>query len=82
MSFDYTQEEITRLAKENNFTVAGIEKVMRLSNILNDLNNQPEFSGKLLLKGGTAINLLVFIFPGFLSIWILISLKTYLKRIC
>ena len=74
MSFDYTQEEITRLAKENNFTVAGIEKVMRLSNILNDLNNQPEFSGKLLLKGGTAINLL--------SIWILISLKTYLKRIC
>ena len=55
MSFDYTQEEITRLAKENNFTVAGIEKVMRLSNILNDLNNQPEFSGKLLLKGGTAI---------------------------
>lgn len=37
MSFDYTQEEITRLAKENNFTVAGIEKVMRLSNILNDL---------------------------------------------
>lgn len=51
MSFDYTQEEITRLAKENNFTVAGIEKVMRLSNILNDLNNQPEFSGKLLLKG-------------------------------
>ena len=33
MSFDYTQEEITRLAKENNFTVAGIEKVMRLSNI-------------------------------------------------
>lgn len=52
MSFDYTQEEITRLAKENNFTVAGIEKVMRLSNILNDLNNQPEFSGKLLLKGG------------------------------
>ena len=49
MSFDYTQEEITRLAKENNFTVAGIEKVMRLSNILNDLNNQPEFSGKLLL---------------------------------
>lgn len=82
MSFDYTQEEITRLAKENNFTVAGIEKVMRLSNILNDLNNQPEFSGKLLLKGGTAINLLVFDLPGFLSIWILISLKTYLKRIC
>lgn len=63
MSFDYTQEEITRLAKENNFTVAGIEKVMRLSNILNDLNNQPEFSGKLLLKGGTAINLLVFDLP-------------------
>ena len=63
MSFDYTQEEITRLAKENNFTVAGIEKVMRLSNILNDLNNRPEFSGKLLLKGGTAINLLVFDLP-------------------
>ena len=33
MSFDYTQEEITRLAKENNFTVAGIEKVMRLSSM-------------------------------------------------
>lgn len=63
MSFDYTQKEIAKLANENNFTVAGIEKVMRLSNILNDLNNQPEFGGKLLLKGGTAINLLVFDLP-------------------
>lgn len=63
MSFNYTQKEIVNLANENNFTTAGIEKVIRLSNILNDLNNLPEFRGNFLLKGGTAINLLVFDLP-------------------
>ena len=63
MNFSYTQKEIIELAKENNFPPNGIEKVLRLSQILKDLNNLPEFSGKLLLKGGTAINLLVFNLP-------------------
>lgn len=33
---------------------------MRLSYILDGLNTLPEFKGKLLLKGGTAINLVAF----------------------
>lgn len=63
MIFDYGQKDIIKLANDNQFTVGGIEKVLRLSYILNDLNNLPEFRGKFLLKGGTAINLLMFDLP-------------------
>ena len=37
-----------------------MEKVIRLCLILDDLNRLEEFAGKLLLKGGTAINLIAF----------------------
>ncbi len=59
MSFNLTKKEIEDIAKENSYTVNNVEKVMRLSSILGDLNKLPEFKGKLILKGGTAINLVV-----------------------
>lgn len=60
MKFEYNKTEIEKVAGEQNYTVNNVEKVLRLSFILNDLNAMPEFKGKLLLKGGTAINLIAF----------------------
>lgn len=60
MKFEYSKAEIEKVAREQNYTANNIEKVLRLSLILNDLNIMPEFKGKLLLKGGTAINLIAF----------------------
>ncbi len=60
MRFEHTKEEIKKVAAEQNYTANNVEKVIRLSYILHDLNTLPEFKGKLLLKGGTAINLLAF----------------------
>lgn len=60
MKFEYSKAEIERVAREQNYTVNNVEKILRLSFILNDLNVMPEFKGKLLLKGGTAINLIAF----------------------
>ena len=60
MKFEYTKAEIEKVACENNYTINNMEKILRLSFILNDLNTLPDFKGKLLLKGGTAINLVAF----------------------
>lgn len=60
MKFEYNKAEIEKVAREHNYTVNNVEKVLRLSFILDDLNTMPEFKGKLLLKGGTAINLVAF----------------------
>lgn len=38
MSFDYTQKEITKLANENNFTVAGNDSQELNKDKSNDLN--------------------------------------------
>ena len=68
MKFDLQKSEIQKIAAEHNYTVNNVEKVIRLSFILNDLNTHTEFRGKLLLKGGTAINLLAFAEPPRLSV--------------
>lgn len=52
MRFDYNKAFIQKIAKEQKYTVNNVEKVIRLSMILHDLNTLPEFKGKLLLKGG------------------------------
>lgn len=59
MSFDLTKKEIDYIAKKNSYTPNNVEKVMRLSSILDALNKLSEFKGKLILKGGTAINIVV-----------------------
>ena len=56
---ELTKKRITGLAVERNFTVSNVEKVIRLSSILNDLATVDAFKGKLALKGGTAINLVL-----------------------
>lgn len=60
MKFEYDKKQIQRIAAEHSYTATNVEKVIRLCLILEDLNSLEEFSGKLLLKGGTAINLIAF----------------------
>lgn len=54
---NYTKQYLTELASKTNFIKDNLEKVLRLSEILRFLNNEPRLKGKLALKGGTAINL-------------------------
>ena len=60
MKFEYDKKLIRQIAAEYSYTATNVEKVIRLCLILEDLNRLGEFSGKLLLKGGTAINLIAF----------------------
>lgn len=60
MKFEYDKKQIRQIAEEYSYTATNVEKVIRLCLILEDLNSLDEFSGKLLLKGGTAINLVAF----------------------
>ena len=60
MKFNLTRKEVEDIARKESYTVNNVEKVIRLSMILDDLNTLPEFRGNFLLKGGTAINLVAF----------------------
>ena len=53
----YTKEQVLKYAKENGFISSNLEKVMRLLDVLDYLFSQSSFKDKLILKGGTAINL-------------------------
>ena len=61
--FEYTKEDLNIIANEMNFTRDTLEKVIRLVKILDFINSDSELSGKLFLKGGTAINLFIFELP-------------------
>lgn len=52
-----TSRELQKLAAETGFEVAGLEKVLYLLDILQALMAHPDLDGKLVLKGGTALNL-------------------------
>lgn len=52
-----SRHKLEIMSKETNFIIDNLEKVLRLSAILNYLNNDIIFERKLALKGGTAINL-------------------------
>lgn len=56
---ELTKKNITEIATKRHFTVSNVEKVIRLSSILDDLASIDAFKGKLALKGGTAINLVL-----------------------
>ena len=60
MKFNFSKQDIQQLAIRFAYSPNNVEKVIRLCLILDDLNTSEEFAGKLLLKGGTAINLVAF----------------------
>ena len=59
---ELTRKQVTAIAEDYSFTVTNVEKVIRLCSILDDINTIESFKGKLALKGGTAINLVLI--PG------------------
>ena len=58
-SIELTRKQITATAERYSFTATNVEKVIRLCGILDDLSAIESFKGKLALKGGTAINLVL-----------------------
>lgn len=59
----YSKRDLDILAKETSFLRDNLEKVIRLVDILEFINEDELLSKKLALKGGTAINLIVFDMP-------------------
>ncbi len=59
----FDKKDLDSLAKETSFLRDNLEKVIRLVDILEFINNDDLLSLNLALKGGTAINLIVFQVP-------------------
>ena len=54
----YTKQYIEKLGEETNFINSNLEKVIRLLDVLDYIFAKSSFSNDLILKGGTAINLM------------------------
>jgi len=61
--YNYTKKDLDKVAAETGFIRDNLEKVFRLCEILQYLNEEQPFINHLALKGGTAINLTVFDVP-------------------
>ena len=59
----YSKQDLDRLASETNFIRDNLEKALRLCNILEYFGENPLLLKSLALKGGTAINLMIFDLP-------------------
>jgi len=59
----YSKKNIDLLASKSGFIRDNLEKVLRLCEILQFITANPLTAGTLALKGGTAINLVVFDLP-------------------
>ncbi len=58
-----SQSELLPIAESTGFNANVVEKVVHLINLLNKLNSHPYLTGKLVLKGGSALNLFIFDLP-------------------
>jgi len=58
-----SMENILRISQDTGYREEILEKVLHLLNLLNELNSHPYLKGKLVLKGGTALNLFIFKIP-------------------
>ena len=61
--YNYSKSFLEKISMETGFVRDNLEKVFRLCDILSFFNNQSITKDNLSLKGGTAINLLVFNMP-------------------
>ena len=55
---NYSKQYINRLGEETNFINSNLEKVIRLLDVLDYIFSNSSFSNDVILKGGTAINLM------------------------
>ena len=76
--FSYTKKEIIILAQELNVQKQTLERVLRLIDVLEFINTDIVLKDKLVLKGGTAINLT---FYDYLRFWNSISKPIKLYKI-
>lgn len=53
----FTPSQIRELAGDTRFPADNLEKVLRLHELLTEFHKHPLLKGKLVLKGGTALNL-------------------------
>lgn len=60
---NYSLQELYQLSKKFNFNRDTLEKVLRLSSMLEIFNTNTELKNKYVLKGGTAINICLFDLP-------------------
>jgi len=58
-----SRERLQREAIATGFRPESLEKVIRLISLLNGIFRDPELRGRLVLKGGTAVNLFLFAVP-------------------
>ena len=58
-----TEAELLREAAESGFRAEILEKVFRLTELLETLRSHPFLKTRIALKGGTALNLFVFDLP-------------------
>ena len=58
----YDKKTLNKVARETGFSRDTFEKVLRLKEILTFFNQHNLLSQKLMLKGGSAINLLLYIY--------------------
>jgi len=61
--YNYTKKDLDKVAVETGFIRDNLEKVFRLCEILQYISENQLFAEHLTLKGGTAINLIVFDMP-------------------
>lgn len=59
----YNKNDLAQLAEKTHFLRDNLEKVLRLTDVLQFIANNSKFNHCLVLKGGTAINLTVFMMP-------------------
>jgi predicted nucleotidyltransferase component of viral defense system len=60
---NFSPSEILPIAESTGFKPEMVEKVLHMLNLLNALSSHPYLKGKLVLKGGTAVNLFVLNMP-------------------
>ena len=58
-----TRQDVEREAAATGFAAEALEKAIRLLSLLNALRSHPFLKGRIVLKGGTALNLFVFDVP-------------------
>jgi len=59
----YNADYISDISRKTGFDAVSLEKALRLKEILQELARHPFLQDKLVLKGGTAINLFLFNLP-------------------
>jgi len=58
-----SQQMLASIVESTGFQINQVEKVIQLINLLNAINSHPFLKEKLVLKGGTALNLFIFNMP-------------------